>query len=126
MRRRLLLILVALVALAIASAPPGTAGAVRPPAHSKAQAEVNVLRLAARKWKAWRKFGLVDPRTHLLHDNTEAVCNGRGSRSPGNRYPRFVCVVRPHVHRRHQGLLLGYRALTKGRCQIRILAFRRR
>jgi hypothetical protein len=123
MRRRLLLIL---VALAIVSAPPGTAGAVRPPAHSKAQAEVNVLRLAARKWKAWRKFGLVDPRTHLLHDNTEAVCNGRGRRSPGNRYPRFVCVVRPHVHRGREGLWLKYRALASGRFRVRVFVYRRR
>jgi hypothetical protein len=123
MRRRPLLIL---VSLAIVSAPPATAGGLRPPAQTKAQAEVNVLRLVARKWKAWRKFGLVNQRTHLLNDNTEAVCNGRGRRSPGNRYPRFVCVVRPQVHRGREGLWLKYRALSAGRFRVRVLAYRRR
>ena len=78
--------------LGILAAAPPTEGAVRPPAHTKKQAEVNVLRLVAKSWKAWRRSGVVNPRTHLLADNTEAVCSGRG-RSWAQRYERFLCVV---------------------------------
>jgi hypothetical protein len=89
------------------------------------EAEVNVLRIVALKWKAWRRFGLTDQRTHLLGDNTEAVCHGRGRRHEGNRYSRFVCVVRPHAHRGRAGLWLSYRALTNGRYKVRLLAYHR-
>jgi hypothetical protein len=115
-----------LVSVAIVSAPPGATGAVRPALHTKTQAEVNVLRVVARKWKAWRRFGLVDPRTHLLTDNTEAVCRGRGRRRAHDRFARFVCVVRPHVHHGPEGLWLSYRALSKGRFKVRFLAYHRR
>jgi hypothetical protein len=87
---------------------------------------VNLLRAVAQHWQMWRRFGLVDPRTHLLTDNTEAVCHGRGSRHTGSRYARFVCVVRPHVHRGREGLWLKYRALTRGRFRVRVLAYPRR
>ena len=70
--------------------------------------------------------GLIDPRTHLLRDNTEAVCRGRGKRRTGNRYSRFVCVVRPHIHTRRQGLYISYRARPKGGFRIRWLVYRRR
>jgi hypothetical protein len=122
--RRCLPILLAPLAL-LAAAPPTVAGAP-PPAHTKAQAEVNVLRVVARKWKARRLPGLVDPRTHLLEDNTEAVCRGRGPRRIGRRYSRFLCVVRPHVHSPRQGLYVGYVALPRGRFTIRWIAYRRR
>jgi hypothetical protein len=112
-----------LVSLAIVSTPPSASGRLRPAVHTKTQAEVNVLRVVARNWKSWRKFGLVDPRTHLLADNTEAVCQGRGRRHTGASYPRFVCVVRPHAHRGRQGLWLGYRVLSKVRFKVRILAY---
>src|SRR5207247_4582371 len=55
-----LLLLVTVVATAYA------AGATRPTAHKKAQAEVNVLRAVVRLSKARRIRALVDPRTHLL------------------------------------------------------------
>jgi hypothetical protein len=90
------------------------------------RAEVNVLHAVAHQWKKWRKYGLVDPRTHLPTDNTEAVCDGRGKRHRGNRYHRFVCVVRPHVHHGRQGVWVSYRALAKKHYRIRILAFHRR
>jgi hypothetical protein len=121
-RWRLALLLVSLVALSSASAG---AGSVRAAAQTKREAEVNTLSVVAHKWKAWMKFGLVDTRTHLLKNNTEAVCSGRRSRRAGNGYSRFVCVVRPQTHRPHQGLWLAYRALSQGGCQIRILAYRR-
>jgi len=82
--------------------------------------------MVARNWKAWRRFGLVDPRTHLLTDNTEAVCSGRGKVRPHNRFARFVCVVRPHVHHGREGLWLSYRAQPKGRFKVRFLAYHRR
>jgi hypothetical protein len=122
MRRRLALLSMLLAVLV--AAPPSTGG-VSPPAHAKKQAEVNVLRAVAKRWKAWRRSGLVDPRTHLLADNTEAVCSGRG-RSRGKRFQRFLCVVRPHVHHGRQGLWLRYRALGKGRFRVTVVAFRRR
>src|ERR1041385_6845010 len=93
MRRWTVLLLVALSSVVVA-APSGT-GARPPAAQTKTQAEVNVLRTVARRWKKWRRFGLFDARTHLLTNNTEGVCHGRGKRRPGNRYLRFVCVVRP-------------------------------
>jgi hypothetical protein len=122
MRRRLVLLPMLLVILVAA---PSTEGVVSPPGHTKKQAEVNVLRLVAKRWKAWRRSGLVNPHTHLLADNTEAVCSGRGT-SRAKRYQRFLCVVRPHVHHGRQGLWLRYRAIPKGRCKVTVVAFRRR
>jgi hypothetical protein len=51
--------------------------------------EINVLRLIARAWKS-RLKDLIDPQTHLLANNTEAVCSGRGRRYARKRYARFV------------------------------------
>ena len=82
--------------------------------------------MVPRKWKASEMPGLVDPKTHLLLDNTEAVCHGRGKRRAGNRYSRFVCVVRPHNHTRRQGLYVSYRARLNGGFRIRWLRYRRR
>ena len=121
MRRRLAFLSILLATLVVVSP---TQGGVRALAHSKKQAEVNVLGLVAKRWKALRGTGLVNPRTHLLADNTEAVCSGRGA-SRGKRFQRFVCVVRPHVHHGRQGLWLRYRALAKGRCKVTIVVFRR-
>lgn len=121
MHRWLSLVLapLALTAVGLATA------AVRPPAHTKRQAEVNVLRVVAVKWRVGRLQGLVNPRTHLLANNTEAVCRARGRRRAGNRYTRFVCVVRPHAHTPRQGLYLSYRALPAGRFTVRWLVYRR-
>jgi hypothetical protein len=122
MRRRLALLP---MLLAVLVAAPPTKGGVSPPRHTKKQAEVNVLRAVAKRWKAWRRSGLVNPRTHLLADNTEAVCSGRG-RPGAKRYRRFLCVVRPHVHQGRQGLWLRYRAMPKGLYRVTVVAFRRR
>jgi hypothetical protein len=43
----------------------------------------------------------------------------------GNRYSRFVCVVRPHAQRGREGLWLSYRALPRGRWSVRFLAYYR-
>jgi hypothetical protein len=112
--------------LALVAAAPPTAASVPPPAHTKTQAEVNVLRVVARKWKAKRMPGLVNRRTHLLADNTEAFCHGRGPRRVGQRYSRFLCVVRPHIHSQRQGLYVRYRALARGRFTVRWIVYRRR
>ena len=114
-----------LMPMALAAAPP-TAAARHTPTQTKTQAEVNVLRALARNSHRWRMPGLVNARTHLLTDNTEAVCHGLGGRRAGNSYARFVCVVRPHVHRGRQGLYVSYRALPKNRFELRFLAYRRR
>ncbi len=117
----LFLTLLALVASASALA---TVTATQP-AHTKRQAEVNVLRVVASTWNSRRLAGLVNPRTHLLANDTEAICQGRGSRRAGSRYSRFVCVVRPHVHTTRQGLYLNYRALPRMRFKIRWLTYHR-
>jgi hypothetical protein len=96
------------------------------PAHTKKQAEVNVLRVIPRKWRTRPLPGLVSSRTHLLLENTEAVCRGQGKRHAGGRYSHFVCVIRPHIHTRRQGLYVSYTTLPKGGFKIRWLAFRRR
>jgi hypothetical protein len=119
------LVLVALVTSA-AIAPSGVAGNARPGFQTKKQAEVNVLRVVAHGWKKWHRFGLVDRKTHLITDNTEAVCRGRGKRRTGDRYQRYVCVVRPHVHRGRQGLWLKYHALARGHFKVRVVGYRRR
>jgi len=110
---------------AVLAAAPIVYGGVRPAAQTKKQAEVNVIRAVAKNWKAWRRSGLVNRRTHLLADNTEAVCSGRGMAQAG-RHRRFLCVVRPHVHRQREGLWLRYRALANGRFRITVVALRRR
>jgi hypothetical protein len=114
-----------LIAVALAGACPGAAAGSRAIVQTKMRAEVNVLHAVAHQWKKWRKYGLVDPRTHLPTDNTEAVCHGRGKRHRGNRYHRFVCVVRPHMHHGRQGVWVSYRAFAKKHYRIRILAFHR-
>jgi hypothetical protein len=112
--------------VAILAAAPSMAAVRQTPTQTKPQAEVNVLRAIPRKSHTWRMPGLVNARTHLVTDNTQAVCHGRGGRRAGNRYARFVCVVRPHVHRGRQGLYVSYRALPKNRFELRFLAYRRR
>jgi hypothetical protein len=122
MRRYALLLFVPL-ALTVSVAASGIAA--RTPAHTKRQAEVNVLRVVATKWSRRRLPGLVNPRTHLLVDNTEAICRGRGKGRAGHRYARFVCVVRPQSDGPRQGLYVAYRALPRGSFQIRWLVYRR-
>ena len=103
-----------------------TAEGGRIPTQTKRQAEVNLLRAIPNKAKTWRMPGLIDAGTRLLADNTEAVCHGRGARHVGNRYVRFVCVVRPHVHKGRQGLYVTYRVVPRNRFEISFLAFRNR
>jgi hypothetical protein len=113
------------IALALLAVAPAPAARIMP-AQTKRAAEVNVLRTVARKWKAWRKYALVDPKTHLLADNTQAVCRGRGKPRRGKRFARFLCVVRPQNHRARQGLWLRYRARPHGHYRVSVVAFHRR
>jgi hypothetical protein len=124
MRSCLALVLAPLIVL-VAGAAQASASMQLPPAHTQTQAEVNVLRVVPRSWKPSRMPGLVNPRTHLLVDNTEAVCHGQGKQLSGRRYSRFACVVRPKHHLRRQGLYITYRALAGGRFKISWLAYRR-
>jgi hypothetical protein len=119
------LVLAPLIVLFAGAAQVASAAPQLPPAHTQTQAEVNVLRVVPRSWKPSRMPGLVNSRTHLLVDNTEAVCHGQGKQLPGRRYSRFVCVVRPKHHLRRQGLYVTYRALANGRFKISWLAYRR-
>jgi hypothetical protein len=123
MDRRFSLMVMALAL--VTAAPAAPADAAHSPAHTKRQAEVNVLRVVAQKWKPRRMPGLVNPRTHLLANNTEAVCRGRGGLRKGNRYSRFVCVVRPQIHNARQGLYVSDHARPKGRFKLRWLFYRR-
>src|SRR5205823_7038688 len=112
-----------LLVVIVASSP--AAGATRPPAQKKAQAEVNVLRAVVQISKSRRMPELVNPRTHLLVNNTQAICRGRGKQYAGHRYTRFVCVVRPLRHRPHQGLYVGYSVRPNGRFTIHWLGYKR-
>jgi hypothetical protein len=119
MRRSALML--APLALVFATAPGAATTALA--TQTKKQAEVNALTYVARSASGRRLPGIVNPRTHLLVNNTEAVCRGHGRRYRGNRYPRFTCVVRPRQHTSRQGLYLRYRALPRGRYAIRWLRF---
>jgi hypothetical protein len=119
MRRSALML--APLALVFATAPGAARTALA--THTKKQAEVNALTYVARTASKGRLPGILNSRTHLLVNNTEAVCHGHGRRYPGNRYSRFTCVVRPHLHTSRQGLYLSYRALPRGRYAIRRLRF---
>jgi hypothetical protein len=114
-----------LIAVTLAGARPGAAADPRAIVQTKMRAEVSVLRAVGHQWKKWRKYGLVDPRTHLPTNNTETVCHGRGRRSRGNRYHRFVCVVRPHLHHGRQGVWVSYRAFAKKHYRIRVITVHR-
>src|SRR5215475_5987350 len=123
MRRWTALLFVTLSSVVVA-APSGTAGGA-PAGQTKTQAEVNVLRAVARKWKAWHRYGLFNTRTHLLTNNTEGICHGRGRPRSGDLYMRFVCVVRPHGDHGREGLWLRYRALAGGHSRVQLLAYHR-
>ena len=114
-----------MLTIIVAVGIPASATARPESGHTKRQAEVNVLRTVEHRWGARRLPGLVDPATHLLFDNTEAVCLGRGKWHARRRYGRFACVVRPHVHKRGQGLYLRYRVRPRGRFTIAWIKFRR-
>ena len=90
---------------------------------SRGQAEQNVLRFLGKGWPGHQLPRLFDPRTHLLRDNTQAICRRSGGRHSTGR---FLCVVRPAHHRRHEGLYANYRSLKHGRFRIRWLFYRRR
>ena len=87
---------------------------------SRAKAERNVIRALDRGWGKRRIRALFNPRTHLLRDNTQAVCR----RARGRRR-RFLCIVRPARHRPRQGLYILYRTLSRGRFRLRWLFYRR-
>jgi hypothetical protein len=126
MKKRLSLVPTLFAIVLIATAAQASAAAHRVPVQTKRQAEVHVLRIAARSWKASRMPGLVNPHTHMLANNSQAVCHGQGRRRSGGLYARFVCVVRPLHHWPRQGLYLSYRALTHGRSEVHWLAYRMR
>lgn len=110
------------IALAVALVTLCAAGSVHAVGlgTSRAKAERNVLRALDRGWGKRRIRALFNPRTHLLRDNTQAVCKrARGRRT------RFLCIVRPARHRPRQGLYIVYRALSRGRFKLRWLFYRR-
>jgi hypothetical protein len=117
-------VVAATVALVSAVGLTNASGAstLRSPAafRTHGQAERDVLRALNRGWGR-RLPALFNSRTHLLRNNTQAIC--RRIRPAGGS-TRFVCVVRPAVHRRHQGLYLMYRARPARRFALRWLYYR--
>jgi hypothetical protein len=108
--------------IAVGLLASGQAVALGGTAVPRAQAERNVLRFLARGLSHHRlPARLVDPRTHLLRNNTQAICR----RARGQRAGSFACVVRPARHRRHEGLHLSYRSLDRGRFRVQWLYYRR-
>jgi hypothetical protein len=88
---------------------------------SRAQAQRDVLAALARGWGRRRIRALFNQRTHLLRNNTQAVCRRvSGSRARA----RFICVVRPARHRRRQGLYVEYRDRGHGGFALRWLFYR--
>jgi hypothetical protein len=112
------LLVVAVTGLCLAASADGFG--VGAPAATRAQAERNVLRALERGWGRRRIPALFNPRTHLLRNNTQAVCRGAHGSSR-----RFICVVRPARHRPRQGLYISYRTLRHGQFRLRWLFYRR-
>jgi hypothetical protein len=114
----------ALVLLAV-GARAGVSQAAPPmPAQTRAHAQIHLLSIVARTWSARRMPGLVDPRLHVLANNSQAVCHGIGPVRPGGRFSRFLCVVRPPRHRGRAGLYVSYRARSDGSCICHWLDYR--
>jgi hypothetical protein len=118
---------IALTSFIVAAGAARSAAALQTaPGQSRAQAEVHLLRIVARNWGASGVAGLVDPRTHMLANNTQAICLGRGKRLPRARYTRFTCVVRASGRAPVRELRISFRALAGGRCECHRIAPRRR
>jgi hypothetical protein len=115
-------LLVALITVAIGP-KEDTAVAAQAPAQTKAQTEVNILRAIPRTRRPRWVAHFVDPRSHLLVNNTQVICHGRGPRHSGGRYERFACVVQARRHARR--LYASYRALRSRRFVIHWLAYKR-
>jgi hypothetical protein len=113
-------ILMGLVVVTASSAATGTT------AHTKLQAERNLLRVAAQRWGHARIPDLVDARTGLLKNNVRSICRGQGGGQKGKRFHRFACVLRPWPFQTRQELHLTYRALSSTRFQLRWVRVRRR
>ena len=108
--------------MAVALLASGQTVALGGTAVPRGQAERDVLRFLSRGWGNHRLTArLVDPRTHLLRNNTQAICR----RARGQRAGDFVCVVRPARHRRREGLHVSYRSLAHGRFRVQWLYYRR-
>jgi hypothetical protein len=117
MSRKGAVIVVAAVALVASTQAVGLSRSAVP----RGKAERNILRFLARGWGNHRLPRLVDPRTHLLRNNTQAICR----RARGQPAGSFVCVVRPARHRPREGLYVSYRSLAHGRFRVKWLYYRR-
>jgi len=129
MRRILALAVMSLAGVAspvAVAAPTHTAAAAQVRTQTKVQAEIHVLSIVTRSWPARRLHGLVNKQTHALATNTQAVCTGLGARKRGNRWAKFTCVIRPALHRRHEGLYVSYRVLATGGARVHWIAYRSR
>jgi hypothetical protein len=116
-------VLVASLVVSHASFASNSTVAATSRARTHGQAERDILRALNGGWGRRRIRALENSRTHLLRNNTQAVC-GRIRASRGGQ--RFLCVVRPARHRLHQGLYIRYRALPHGRFMLRWLRYRAR
>jgi hypothetical protein len=108
----------------IGLADPAAARTV--PAQTRAHAQIHLLRVVARNWSAKRMPGLINPRTHALADNTQAVCRGRGAAVRPAMFTRFTCVVRPLHRVGLEGLYISYRAVAGGGCECHWILNRKR
>jgi hypothetical protein len=113
---------VSIVVVAMALVASAHSATVSGSAVSRGDAERNVLRFLEKKgWRGHSLPRLFDPRTHLLRNNTQAICRRSGGHGTG----RFLCVVRPARHRRHEGLYVTYRSFSHGHFRIGWLFYRR-
>jgi len=108
--------------VAVPTSPAASAGL----GHTKKQAELNLLRMAAQSRGHGRIPELVDERTGLLKNNVRSICSGRGHVLKGKRFREFACVLRPWPFRVRQELHVTYRALSSTRFHLRWARITRR
>jgi hypothetical protein len=87
--------------------------------HTKEQAELNLLRVAAQSQGHGRIPDVIDARTGLLKDNVRSICSGRGRVLKHKRFRRFACILRPWRFQVRQELHVTYRALSDTRFHLR-------
>jgi hypothetical protein len=118
--------IVAVLATLLVPVASTQAGHSRFVAHTKRNAERNVVRVAPHSWNHRRIAALIDADTGLLRNNVRTICHGRGRRYSGRRYRRFVCVLRPWPATGQLQLFVSYRALPHNRFRVHLLRLQRR
>jgi hypothetical protein len=124
----------AVAAVALAVGVVGVTAGIAAPSRApdpKQQAESDVLgflqEARGHRWVLRHPGGrrlfprLYNPHTQLLRNNTSVRCVRAQNRQHRGR---FFCVVRPGLHRRHEGLHVRYIRFAEGYFRIKWLYYR--